>query len=514
MSYPADIKINGVDVLNDYGYYVTAVDGIGPIQSVKRDFGFSPGSLAPSRQPETIQPRKLTIKGIINQNSNENLDHYIEAIGALVGWYNDRYREATITINHFQADGSLSGSGDGMTCLVVVESMDVKPIGPAFTASAAHVTVTFRVIQTINHCGGVSNEDTISLGAVYWEDTSALHGAINLVSKIEATSGTISSPSIYCCAISEEFTDVFGTATETGTHPVEEGALGTPALSFTAGGSNTLKFPTFANLPVAGTEEITIFIKFKRNFTVGDGNYHVLLGDSNGTGGLWIGVMNNGTSDLLFTNGTENVSVSGSMVRADFWNYLVCRQSANKIDITLKTLFGGELSDETASPSAFPSPGSYFWVGTASGGSYRSACIIDEVAIWKHPLSDDAVTALLDRDDCVDRFMIRDYFTQDLNKRLTFLLDFTKGFQAIANRGAWIGNTASISTNHQLIVDSDRRTIKDLNMTDLALTNRMSTLYPYPDYGVQFPVVERYNKWQVTAAAMKLHTAYMPLRRL
>ncbi len=503
MSYSADIRISGVDVLNEHGMYTDDIQGFGPIQPVKRDFGFSPGALKGTRSPETFNPRKVTISGTIAPSSY--LDMHIEQIGELVGWYGDRYKETTLSIS--QRD---------IVYVVVIESFDVQYIKPVFIQPACKFKMSFRVIGTLRDTSGVMVDRAWNITStyryVYYEDSYARHGMTNTVHRIEATgSGFIIMPVILCYATSDEFTDIWGTPITTGTHPVVDGSFGTPAINFAAAGNNTLKYQVIYGLPITGISAVSIAIKFLRNFSIGDGNTHILLGDDYGLSRTFLGFLNNANSDITFGNGSRSVSVSAAATHKDLWNTVVVTCDTGQMKIRLSVQGQDDLTDSINVPGTFPDPGSYFWIGTASAGNYRSDCKIDEVTIWKHPLTDEGSIA-------AGRAILpmRQMFEQGLKLRMTFYQNFSNGFQAVANRGNWLSCNIPIS-NAQLIIDSERRTMKHLNLSNYAITDYIGYLGSYPSYGSEFPVLERYNKYYIfpgTSSSRRLIISGMPIRRL
>lgn len=510
MSYLADVEIDGVDVLNTYNMRVTNIQGAGPIQPVKRDFGFTPGALRGARSPETFVPRKLTLTGTISSDSldaNWAMNDNIEAIGALVGWYGDRYKESILTVHGFSPNGS--HTYENMNYIVVIESFDIDYITPVFTQGVCKFKMSFRVIGIKD----AANSPTQTLpfsGSVpyaYFEASDSLHGSKNVLCKLEAAGGSITYPLLCCIATSEEFTNHWGTATTTGTHPVVEGTCGLPAINFAAAGNNTLKYATASNFPVQGTSAISVFIRFKRNYTIGDSSWHVLLGDGSGLSQTFIAISDNATSDIIWANGTNSVSVSGAGVSSSFWNTLVATSSLSGMTLRL-----GSLSAEYGSfPGLFPDPGISFYIGTASAGNYRSDCIIDEVAIWKHPLPEAAIIAAVDAD-----FPVRDMYKQRLKTRLSFLQDFRNGFQAIANRGTWLSLGVGIN-NTQLVIDSDRHTVKLLDLSDYSVSDYIAHAQGISSYGSMFPVIEQYNKLRIMplgTATQKVICSYESIRRL
>lgn len=510
MSYLATVKLNGVDVLATHGMYVDDIEGLGPIQNISRVINFQPTEHLPGYRSETLQSRDITLKGTIVGTSNDNLHVKIMAIGELVGWYGQRYRETTLEVAY--TSGSAL-SGDSAKFLVAVKSFDVSFVGKSQVTTAAGFTLRLDVIAALAAGGIVEHSLTYKTGAVTWfyEDENALQGARNFRWELSATVDGTEYPCIMAFpACYDRLTTALGTPNVSGSLPVSNGAFGTHAVTMT---TSRIRYNSELNYPFEGTHEITIFARFKGNYAIGDGYIHVLFNDGNNTSGMYLGAYSNGSSDLVFGNGSSLVAVSGITVSSSEWNTVVARQNGSQLDISLKTP-SGTYTGVSYSVAALPAPFSFISVGGTTSPTQYAKSVIDEIAIYKHRVSDTVRDILLNADR-----PLRDLREGDCNRRMVLLLDWSQGATAECNEPAIIEFIGSMASTSTLQIDVDKRQAKLIAEASIAITDASAYIQGSSSGGYlpMWPKLERYNRlvcYGVFSGVPIMRLSYEPLSRL
>lgn len=518
MSFPVAIEINSESLLDNYNMYTQAIDGLDPIQPVSEDIKYLAGSLIGTRGASTPSPRYAEVSGFIKGSSNYDAHYYLDTLCELVGWGGDRYKEVLLKFYTFTPAGAPTSLSYAYRC--IIDRVETDPSGPYFLASIIKIRLRFRVISYQHYLGTKTWDYAMSTSQkfIYFADADCKHGANQVMTRFRQGSGAaVSNARFIHFATHDDLVDWFGEATASGPIAMTEGAFGSPAGDFDSAYSNYVRYPGDLNLPIPGTKNITIFIRFQRKYSIGSAGWKTLFSDTNPyPGGIKICVMNTPESEIFFGDGTNYVAVSGASVKAaPQWNIIIARKTATQLKLTLATS-SGVIADSATASADCAATGLYAFVGTGAYGADRSDCIIDEVAVWKHDLSDAAVTAL---SSLSYQEPMRYRFEQDLNRRLLFLVDFSRGLDAVCSRPTVIGSSSTMQ-GHELRVDSDRNQMRLLNTTtglmvdDIA--NLMSTVGGITCQP-SFPVIERYNRIMAdvtgTPSGLTFYQTYMPRMR-
>lgn len=488
MSAVTNVLINGIDVSGTgYGFEVT------------------------SYNLEQGERGQLTLSGHIKAASNDAMQVAYEALLALCGRYDAQLREVFVTLNYLDSAGALSG--DAMSFRARLKRTDYNSTAPAFLQHAAAIQLEFDLLTSINPDGTVTQTITPVGTNIYFEDANAAHGASRVISRLHnaAGPGATAQFNVQALAVRSRFVDMFSSAISSGSHPSVGGLYGKPAVNFPTADNNTIKYVCAGNLPVYGLKQASIMIRFKRNYTIGDGAIHVLLADDNGVAGsgLLFALENGASSQYMFAmGGTAAATTSGgNTISATEWNTIIGTSDDTTLRVTLKTPSGTYTATTTS--QTHPSPGTFFWLGTDQSGNYRSDCVIGEVVIYKYPLGSAARTALLDASHPVI-----DIAEHDLNRRIAFYLDFTNGFTGIRNDSTKLSALTAPFYEASVYAESDRQTIYKVQDAAFGHTDMVGDLDVYT--ALSWPVVERYNNFLMSynpASSPTFYVSYLPHRR-
>jgi Concanavalin A-like lectin/glucanases superfamily len=508
MSDPQTIKINGKPARTTWGLEILNIKPYSPLASVRHEYQ------ANLPVKSNVKPQKITLAGHIKQADQNLIQQAIESLASEIGQNGQGvFRKACLEIYPLQADGS---TGDPAVYEVISDgTFDIRSAGKGKRAKSGvvYVTIGFEVLAYINPDGIVSRTTPISTAAanIYFEDSDCLQGARNITALWDNVgSGFGLQAKITTLAIGDRFIHYAGdyTGTDSGTHAWCLGAYGNPALGFLLAGNNTLKFQTYYSLPILESHEFTMMIKFKWTGAA-DGSYKILFADDNTPENLVIYVISTSQNAYFQINGSTIAVHSDVAFSSTDWNTIVVRHKTGEKSIWLHVPGQDVVSTTSGNVSAYTDSPSYFYIGTDKANGYRCDCHISEVIIWKYPLSDAAIAVAAE-----SSIPIRANPRYELNKRITFYLDFLDGFNALCNEHASISCSISVKEGDVFIYQTDGRRATHYSVTG-GISNVIANLGA-PVTGVPtWPLIEVYNNIRIESlvSTADFTISYNPRRR-
>lgn len=521
MSYQTSIKINGKDARSVFGLEVLKINPFSPLSAIRNNY------INRSYFGSIINPEKITLEGYIDKggSGSKALHQAIETLAGEIGFYNTGFKRTFLEIIYFT-----SGSADSSIIFEVVYNgqFDIEHYGPGGRAMAdmANIKIGLDILSAISPDGVTTRTLSITDGIgsrrnYYFEDSNCLQGANKVITNIEYTgSVTGAYADITALAMSDQFMQYpnsFYQGTQAGTSVWALGQYGNPAQNFALAGSNTLKFHRRFALPVEGSYEFTLAIRFKWNGAGAGSTPKKLfeLDNSSGTKlSVWI-ITGISSHSINFKVNSSTLNFTTGDFSSAGWNTIVVRYKDNDTDGMAAWVYtGGDVdTDEQGDDGDVDvSDATYFYIGTNKSGTERSDCQISEVAIWKYPLSDDACVAV-----CNGSMPIRHDRNYEINRRLTFYLDFLIGFDALCNRHFSINTSEEIgTTGDYYIFDSERKRADMLTVASGLESDLIHISTALGDDDVpKWPAIERYNNFLLQPLNdVDITFAYNPLRRL
>jgi hypothetical protein len=498
MALLANILINGVDIQTTYGANVTSIEGDSPLALSGKD-------------------NKLTLGGNVIATSNDTLHTALENIAELIGWTNDKVKTTSVQIFRINASSALT-TNSGLY-MVEVESFRVTPIDPVQIQLACNFQITFNIIDVL-HGAGVTTQSlslavsTTGYSSTYFEDANCQHGSSQLKINL-LLSGNPTTTSIQSMADHEDIIEgITGgpyLSASTGLSITNNGWCGNPAIRFPIAAGLSLSYASAWALPVYNTNNFSIALRFKpiANILAGSG-HKCLFGTTATTNTPYISIASS-TRTIRCQLGGATVDLDAQYAVSSAWNVIILTSTGTTLSATLKTPSGITTGSATSSVSG--DPGAYLFLGTASANINRSDCIIGEVAIWKSPLSAAAATVY-----CNAVVPLSKLGTYDLNRNLTFYLDFASGsLRAKCNRYSGFSRSLPAWDWH---IDCEKQTViypVVSSVTGLLVHPQPSDLANCSGlFGFRFPSVNRFNRFVIAMAAAgsgTLNLSYLPRKR-
>jgi hypothetical protein len=498
----ASILINGVDIQTTYGANVTSIEGDSPLALSGKD-------------------NKLTLGGNVIATSNDTLHTALENIAELIGWTNDKVKTTSVQIFRINASTALT-TNSGLY-MVEVESFRVTPIEPVQIQRACNFQITFNIIDVLNGAGFTTQSlalvaSTTLYCSTYFEDANCQNGAsqlkINLVSNGTPTSNNTC---VYSMADQEDIIEGINAtlSAATGLSITNNGWCGNPAIRFPLAAGLSLTYPSAYALPVYNTNNFTIAMRFKPIASIAStGSYKGLFCVTSGVMGITIAAGSVGTPNntIRCQVGGGTVDLDASAAVSSAWNTIILTSTGTTLSAMLKTPNG--ITTGSTTSGVCGDVGANLAIGSTTANVNRSDCVFGEVAIWKMPLSTVAATAY-----CNAVVPLSKLGTYDLNRNLTFYLDFAGGsLKGKCNRMSGIRRLTTAWNWH---LDCEKQTvIYPLvgSTTELLLNPQSSDLANCNGiYGFRFPSVSRYNRFVCGMGAGMttgaLYLSYLPRKR-
>lgn len=437
------LKINGIDWSIANGIKVKSIDGLTPLAPLRLER--SRGKLQ-----QSIENRRITINLIAEGNATvTSLHSRIDTFAGQVGAQGRTRREISIEY--------LDGASVIRLLNVIVEDFDVEYIEPQALQIIALIQMRCLVVSSSNPAGRTVvntsiNGSSIGIQHAYIGDATNYQSGSRFVLKMTpSVSGNLG---VYSLATESDYYSPH-TASTFGNVGVVDGQYGYPAMSTAASGAYLRYTMPFA-LPIYGSNYACAVVRFKRNYDMSHATAKYLIDE----GSQFRVSIDATTQTIRFVcNGTA-LTLSGANVSNLYFNTVIACVAGSNAYLYLYTPGVGTTSTSATGISTFSTTNLYLYVGNSSAGTNPSQSYISEVGIYKHDLSVDAMTTLL-----TAVHPIRDLRKYDLNRNLTFLLDFSNGFTASANRPSGLAILNQITSSETLVLDFDRLLAHKTNKT-------------------------------------------------
>lgn len=448
------VIINGVDILATYGAYCPRMpEPPSPSMRVRvgREYDQFP---RPKRVTQEFDGKNLTLTLLFTGASNEAIQTNIAGVAALCAAQGASVRPVTVKVVNSTATGA--DASTSVTYVCILESFDVELIDPIHIQVAAFATLRFAILDVQS---SVVTTQSVTLSAAagfssnyYFADTNCAQGSTPM--KIEMI-GNSSAFSIQQLAVEPELIYSPSGYTKNGNVAIVDGQYGFPAASFAASGAS-LQYSANPTLALGGNREATIVIRFKRNYATNDATNKYLFQCTTTPLSLHI-VATSQNLVLTFPGGTLTINSIGASFSDTTWNTIIVRLDPDiPGGATITYNINGTITTPTgATISTVGAPGGSLYIGNSAAGTGPSKCIISEFAIYARPIAYSTLNnvAAISTPIC-------DSYTYDSNRFLTFLLDFSKGFNYKCNRGHKVSITSLVTSTERIVWDTQKQSLR------------------------------------------------------
>lgn len=449
------VYINGVDIRATYSADVYEMpESPSPSMRVRvnREYGLLP---RPRRVTQEFDGKTLTLRFFVTSTTHDGVVANMNGIAALCGVHGNSVKPVSVKIFNSDINGADSTF---VSYVCILESFDIEPEQPIHIAKMQFGTLRFSIID-IQSTAVTTQTATLAAAAglstnYYFTDTNCVQGSTPL--KIEMTPTVQSLFTVIQLAAENELIYSPNGFTKNGNVIVSDGQYGYPSARFEASGAS-LAYTANYTLALGGNNYGTIVCRFKRNYATNDSATKYLFQAANVPLSLHLAA----TTQLItltfpLSSGTSTVTLDGSTISNSAWNTIVVEMNGAAISLYLTV---GSTTTSAGNgggnPLANGTPGGLLYIGNSAAGTSPCKSYISEFAIYSHNLTAAQIAGL-------QSFTtpIADNYQSDLNRNLTFLLDFSKGFDYRCNRGNQISSASVITSSQRIVFDSMKQSLR------------------------------------------------------
>lgn len=423
------IKLDGKDIYSTYGLTITRIEGRGlpPASGESLNLAYRDGVL---NYAQRFEPRTIRLEGHIEGSSHSDLMTKFNSLKAVL---NLGYLGLRLNRLAFQ---------DMSTEIYVVklkEGMTFNPLAAWFVVTSAEISMTFECLngfalgawQRVERSIVVNQRDWI------WIDSIG-SGTVKPIIRFKRTDAgdSLAGLEIAQLGVWNRLKTISAVESSFAGTKVD-GSFGS-AVRIPASSAGTVKYAVLNNL---APRRMTIRFRFKKNFTLSDGNQHTFFeGSTDSTIACYYdGVAN---KIKLANNGTVRGELSGSLIDDSDWHTITCVFGESSVYLYL--------DDGTNSNGASDSDVTkftYIFVGTDNDGANSADSDIDEFMIIGEELS----TAEISDWHTLSGSSSKPPF---LPRKTLLYLDFEDTLDGIAHNHLKItGTSLSFEENDIIVVD-------------------------------------------------------------
>ncbi len=484
------IYINGTDIRATYNADVFEMpDAPTPAMRtrVNREYGLFP---RPKRVTQEFDGKTLTLRFFVTGATQDAVVANLVSISNLCGVRGGG--NAPVSVKIFNS-GTAGVDSTSVTYVCILESFDVEPESPIHVSTVAYGTLRFAIIDIQSTAVTTQSAALAAASGLssnyYFTDTNCTQGSTPI--KIEMTPTVQSTFNVTQLAAENELIYSPQGFTKNGNVIVSDGQYGFPSARFEASGAS-LQYSANYTLALGANMYGTIVVRFKRNYATNDASTKYLFQCSTTPLSLHLAA----TTQLitltfpLSGGGTSTVTLDGSTISNSAWNTIIVHLNGTAVALYLTVgVTTTSAGNSGANQAANGTPGGSLYIGNSAAGTSPCKSYISEFAIYTHNLTAGQLTALQ-----TFTTPIADNYQNDLNRNLTFLLDFSKGFSYRCNRGNHIESANAVTSTEKIVFDSFKQTLRLYTTTSGASNEISGDIVLSRGYGSMF-TANLYNKF-------------------